>query len=191
MVNRRGNHKVEVICPICSKSFFVAPYRIRNKPNGLQITCSYKCAGVLRIKTHGNPTSIDPEIIKYVEEEYRFGYKKVHKIADEFNISRNTILRYSKLNNWKREYKSESNRLIYRKVASEKIGRPLKKDEHVHHIDLDNKNCEMDNLHVFKNSTTHSMAHKSLERCGLYFFKTGLVIFNNISGLYEINYETT
>lgn len=47
----------------------------------------------------------------------------------------------------------------YNKIMEKYIGRPLLKNEVVHHIDFNRNNNNIDNLYVFKNSTLHSAYH--------------------------------
>jgi hypothetical protein len=59
----------------------------------------------------------------------------------------------------------------HRLVVSESLGRELKKEEIVHHIDLDKLNNSLDNLYLFSNRRCHMKAHDSLEKCGREFLK--------------------
>lgn len=53
----------------------------------------------------------------------------------------------------------------HRVVASEMLGRPLREDEHVHHIDLDPMNNAIENLAVMSNSQ-HRRLHNRI-RAGI------------------------
>lgn len=50
-------------------------------------------------------------------------------------------------------------KLKHRHVAEQKIGRPLRRDEHVHHLDGDEWNCAPENLEVLTPSE-HMQVHK-------------------------------
>ena len=65
------------------------------------------------------------------------------------------------MNKYPRKWNQKIRRWVYdhRIKAEEKIGRKLKKDEVVHHVDGDPKNFEKDNLHVEKRSQ-HCRTHK-------------------------------
>lgn len=52
----------------------------------------------------------------------------------------------------KHKYIKMNGRHMHRVIAEQKIGRPLRKGEVVHHIDGNSKNNEMDNLQVMKQS---------------------------------------
>lgn len=47
---------------------------------------------------------------------------------------------------------------MHRVVAEQTIGRPLRQDEHVHHIDGDKKNNTPDNLQVLS-ASAHAVLH--------------------------------
>lgn len=50
----------------------------------------------------------------------------------------------------------------HRTVAAEKLGRPLRKGEVVHHIDRNPRNNDPDNLRVFSSQSEHQRFHASL-----------------------------
>lgn len=52
----------------------------------------------------------------------------------------------------------------HRRVAAEKLGRPLKPGEVVHHEDDDPRNNEPDNVRVFASQTEHMVYHHYLRR---------------------------
>jgi len=59
-----------------------------------------------------------------------------------------------------------------------KLGRPLHKNEMVHHIDLDKSNYQIDNLVLCENQSAHEKVHTSLDRVGIELFKKGIVGFD-------------
>lgn len=78
----------------------------------------------------------------------------------------------------------------HRAIAEAKIGRALEKGEVVHHIDLDRKNNEYGNLHVFKNRGYHLNAHRSLSKLiednenATELINSGLITFDTETGRY-------
>ena len=54
----------------------------------------------------------------------------------------------------------DSGKLVDRYAAAKRIGRPLRQEEVVHHIDRDKTNNSRRNLWVFRNQGAHSRAHK-------------------------------
>jgi len=64
-------------------------------------------------------------------------------------------------------------------VAEEKLGRPLKRSEHVHHIDFDKSNDNPKNLHVFSNNRNHQYCHASFKRLVQELFKRKIIKFEN------------
>ena len=54
----------------------------------------------------------------------------------------------------------DSNKLVHRSVAEQKLGRKLKPKEVVHHKDRDKTNNSFINLHVVPDQKAHNNAHK-------------------------------
>ncbi|MBI2664409.1 HNH endonuclease [Candidatus Woesearchaeota archaeon] len=55
---------------------------------------------------------------------------------------------------------SDSGNSVHRWVAGKKLGRPLRTEERVHHINRDKLDNRPSNLWVFKNQTEHTKAHR-------------------------------
>jgi len=73
----------------------------------------------------------------------------------------------------------------HRKVAGAKPG------EIVHHIDGNKLNNVAKNLHVFKSSSEHGAAHRSLELIAYALLRQGVVVFDRQTGLYlSVNQST-
>lgn len=53
---------------------------------------------------------------------------------------------------------------IYRKIATEKLGRGLRDGEEIHHIDVDGANNDPENLYIYGNHSEHSKGHWSLNK---------------------------
>lgn len=49
---------------------------------------------------------------------------------------------------------------VHRAVAANKLGRPLRKEERVHHKDRNKLNNDPRNLHVFSSQKAHDAIHK-------------------------------
>ncbi len=74
----------------------------------------------------------------------------------------------------------------HRVVAEKMIGRPLKKDECVHHIDGDKQNNSETNLIVTNNYQHHKLIHASLQEVAYELYKRGNIIFNKTTNKYEV-----
>lgn len=184
---KKGNHKqYPVNCAFCKKEFFVSKYRIE-RPIVHGLCCSYSCAANNRKSEMGTHNKIPPHKIEQIKDLVLNTNKPLTKISEEIGISRDTIIRYKQNFKWKRAKRPSTLRENYRKAASKKLGRPLIKYEQVHHIDLDTHNNDLSNLFVYKDARDHTIAHKSLESCAVFFLKRGLVKFNETTGLYEPN----
>ena len=80
--------------------------------------------------------------------------------------------------------KHERYKVEHRLIAEKMLGRPLTKEDIVHHVDLDKLNNEEYNLYIC-NKSEHTKLHKQLEQCAAELFKFGYIIFDN--GKYIIN----
>ncbi len=70
-------------------------------------------------------------------------------------------------------------------IAEEKLGRKLKLNEVVHHIDCDKLNNNFNNLDILQSENEHRQAHLSLEKIAIELLKTGHISYNN--GKYVAN----
>lgn len=69
-------------------------------------------------------------------------------------------------------------------VAEKKLGRPIKKDEPIHHIDLDRLNNKPSNLIVLKNNSEHQQLHSSLNKVVSQLIKNKTIKFRK--GVYGL-----
>ena len=67
-------------------------------------------------------------------------------------------------------------------VAERTIGRQLRKEEVIHHIDFVKGNNSLRNLHIFASSSAHQRAHRSLEAVAIQLLHKGEIGFKD--GLY-------
>ncbi len=125
---------IQVVCEECGKIVFRSPAEFRRRK---QHFCSRKCHMVYMNRVM-NPERMTPE----VREK----------------------LRNSKLGTGEgKTYTKTYGRHTHRIVAEEKLGRPLKKGEIVHHIDGNKRNNDPSNLMVMTQS----------EHCRIHFKKGG------------------
>jgi hypothetical protein len=75
----------------------------------------------------------------------------------------------------------------HRAVVEKNIGRALKSDEIVHHINFDKDDNSLGNLHVFEGRAAHRTAHMSFESVVPILMQKGLLTFNRQTGLYALN----
>ncbi len=93
--------------------------------------------------------------------------KKMADMNDVLNPERMTMptrtkLRAKKLNTGKGiSYEKTFGRHTHRIVAEEKLGRPLRKGEVVHHEDEQKRNNKPENLKVFQSQAEHARHHKN------------------------------
>ena len=75
-----------------------------------------------------------------------------------FTHSRNQTKSYTNANGY-RVYK-DTGTLVHRHMAEMKLGRPLRRDEVVHHINRNKQDNRPSNLFVFASQQAHWKAHK-------------------------------
>lgn len=73
---------------------------------------------------------------------------------------------------WKR-YKKE-----HHIVMEDHLGRPLNKNEHVHHINGIKTDNRIENLFLVQNNSEHMSVHKSLQELGYLLYRNNLISFN-------------
>lgn len=76
--------------------------------------------------------------------------------------------------------------LEHRKVVQDHLGRPLTRDELIHHLDGDKLNNEIKNLFVCSDTYHHRDIHISLEQAAFELFKNGLITFDQATSTYKL-----
>jgi len=99
---------------------------------------------------------------KFISNGYRFIKKPYHPRASKYG------------------YVQE-----HRLVAEEMLGRYLKPEERVHHIDFNKLNNKSDNLYIFKNSSDHQKVKANLFKLLESLVKIGIIKFNKENGKYQ------
>lgn len=135
--------------------------------------CSHKCSGEFshKIKKYGETPEIKDAISTNVLKEYcKYSHKEIKPRLDK-------VLGYMYFCDVDHPLASKGGKVYYhRHVASMKIGRWLKDDEHVHHIDENKTNNNPDNLEVLSHSEHAALHNPLMERvvvtcqnCGIEF----------------------
>lgn len=147
-------------------------------------------------------------------KKYTLETKSCFEIAKEVNCDRTTVWKYLKKygiprrknrGSWKggrrksksghhkywiiyspNHHKAMSNKYVFEHtlIAEKMLGRHLKQDEIVHHIDGNTLNNNTDNLWIC-NPCRHRKAHGSFSRLLTVLFENGTVIFEK--GEYQLN----
>ena len=74
----------------------------------------------------------------------------------------------------------------HRLVMEEHLGRPLRSDEMVHHINQIKADNRLSNLHIFTSRSAHLKAHRSLDETANKLLEAGIITFNRTKGVYEL-----
>lgn len=138
--------RIIVQCCVCKKEHERTPSGLKKAKK--YIFCSNKC---LKIGYKGK--NFSGFFKKGNKEERCINYKNGEQIANGYVM----ILSHKHPNKNKRNY-------IYkhRAVMEKSIGRYLRPEEVVHHIDFDKKNNDISNLMLFSNDSEHHKYHNSL-----------------------------
>ena len=124
-------------CEECGKKISMPPSQYERSKRHF---CSRRCH-MKHMNRELNPTRMTPETRKKL-----------------------SIARKEKLSLGSQSYEKTLGRHTHRIVAEQKIGRPLRKGEVVHHIDGNKHNNEPENLMVFRSQADHARWHKEHER---------------------------
>lgn len=134
------------------------------------------------LKKHINE---DKEHIKrlFPDRKWPEIYSKARRMGRKYDpYSRKIISGYGyKLIRSNGKYQPE-----HRKVVEKNIGRKLRHEEIVHHIDFDKQNNEIGNLYIFKNSSEHLKCHRGVSKVLSELLGRGVVKFNTSTGEYEV-----
>ena len=64
-------------------------------------------------------------------------------------------------------------------MMTKHLGRPLEKEEVVHHINMIKDDDRIENLHLFKNKISHMKSHHSFNKLAKKLLKKGMIKFEN------------
>jgi hypothetical protein len=147
--------------------------------------CSIGCANSSRSK---NPAKLTKQEMSNL---YLLDRLTIDQIAKKIGSNRKSVRR--KITEYEipmrcggpRPKNGSLQQTTYRSVAKKNIGRPLKRGETVHHVDLDPLNNNPKNLAVLPSRKEHNRVHRQLEamagmlvRSGLIEWRDGLYIFS-------------
>ena len=128
-------------------------------------------------------------------EQYINQKKTIEQIAEISKVSSSTIQnRLVKYNIPRRKLIGKNNpnwrggisryNENYKEKIGNAIGRTLKCDEIVHHIDNDGRNNILSNLFICKDYQHHVLIHKQIRRIAFELVKSGFIKFNPLEGKY-------
>lgn len=154
---KAANHYfLEIQCDACNKSFLEYKSNVLRK-NRNKFGCSPECHSKIKTTPDGTRT------------------KKHPGKEDSYILVKNSKHPNATTTGWVLEH---------RLIMEEKIGRYLKKEELVHHINMIKSDNRIENLYICSGASEHKSAHASLNSCVDALLKTGVIIFKN--GKYEL-----
>lgn len=144
----KRNPSITIACAWCQAEVTKWPSQLKGKKH---VFCSRTCQRQARSKTH-NPNGYRQFV------DTRQMSENMKRLNAELNPTRMTPevkakLRQARLGKGeKKTYQKIYGRHVHRVVAEQKVGRPLRSDEIVHHIDGDIHNNHPDNLQIVTRS---------------------------------------
>jgi len=158
--------KVEIHCDMCGKSIIRYPSQVKRHN-----FCGYQCLADYSNKAK-NPEKYN-ELKNYAGMSKHMSDLNVQMNPSRMNVETRTKLRNAHLGtgDGRTGYTKCFGRPAHRVAAEKKLGRKLRQEEVVHHMDFNGMNNEPWNLMIFKNNADHSKYHAQLR----HFFMTGEV----------------
>lgn len=159
--------KDNVKCDTCQKHFHKKPSKIK-KHNFCSRDCYFNFKRRIQIVTEcercGKVVTKPPS--KKTNRNFCSNQCKMRTLNEELNPTRMNMetrlkIRKARLGTGAGlSYEKTFGRHTHRIVAEQKLGRPLKHNEVVHHIDGDHRNNHTDNLMVFSSAAEHLNWHR-------------------------------
>lgn len=159
--------KQEYECAWCGKKFLRYSCYMKGKKFAF---CCRQCLAAFSSKKQ-NPVRY-AELKDYSGISANMRAINIKLNPDKMNILTRTKLRNAHLNTGEgKTYTKYYSRLAHRVVAERKLGRRLKPEEVVHHMDFNKRNNDPENLMIFASSYDHMRYHAKLKK----FFNRGFI----------------
>lgn len=183
-----SSKRVIKICDRCNKKLetkLCDVNRSRKRRNTTKDYC-YKCSMAVYNRGDGNPSKKE-KVEKKISENTkgkskRFKYGNNPRIIGRKISSSGYVLVY---NNTTNEYVNE-----HRYLIEKDLGRKLKKEEIVHHINADKKDNRLENLCVMSVSE-HSSLHTKTDDLIKGLVNTGIILFDKDNKKYHLSPSAT
>lgn len=170
--------KVEYKCDECHEPRQTHKTNLKNKQKHICKKCRNKINGVLK---RGKKSSKKGRQYKNLQRENSAnwnGGKYINKAGYVMVLVKSgSINRKSGWENYRPEH------IV---IMEDFIGRKLRNNECVHHIDGNRQNNNIDNLVLIDSNQHHRKTHNSLQKVGYQLLKEGKIKFNRQTKEYEI-----
>lgn len=163
---------MKVNCDNCGKEINKSPSDVK-KENFCNKKCRHDFKHIIRnccmcgkeferLKVASSPTPLCGSSCAKTWQSKHMTKLNIELNPDRMDLETRLKVREGRLVNGEQNtkgYKKFLGRHIHRIVAENKLGRPLKKGEVVHHLDKDIHNNSDDNLEVLENQAEHARLH--------------------------------
>jgi len=174
VVSTAGKGKIRLRCEDCGEERVVQRNTaILEKKEHPCRSCSNKRNG---LKKRGKPSWNSGKRMPEHERKIGSTYVNTHGYVEMY-VGPEKSLKYGRKNGYV---------LVHKKVMQDAIGRPLKREEVIHHIDGDKLNNNINNLYLCPSLSHHRDIHNNLEQVAFHLVKMGVIIFDKETATYRI-----
>lgn len=153
--------KTKLTCDYCGKEIERCPSQVKRHN-----FCSRECLGKYSSKSQ-NPKGYR-ELKDFTKNSIRFSENNASWNKTRMTPEVKEKLRAARLIDpeCRKSYSKLFGKHTHRVVAEQKLGRPLRPGEVVHHIDGDKQNNSPENLQIFKSQSEHAKIHALQDKGG-------------------------
>jgi len=175
----RKRIKVKFNCSGCGCPCGSHKYNLTDKKIYRCRKCNNQIQG---LKRRGKPSTKRGKTFKNLQREKSVNWKGGRYVGTDgyvmVLVKSGSTNRKSGWDNYKKEHVV---------LIEKQLGRKIRKNECIHHIDGNKQNNNLDNLVVIKSNKHHRQIHFSLQKIGYELLKKGLIKFNRKTLDYELN----
>jgi len=178
-LSKASEKRVNVKCDGCEKKYTIIwhNYKLSQKRRGNNgLTFCKPCA----LKESGKKSMGRVPWNKGHEKPQEERKRKDYTSVDGY------LMTYSPDSDKDSKSKWASYKKLHRVLMEKELGRSLRKNERVHHLDGVKTNNTVENLWLADGHSRHRKAHTSLQDVGYELYRKGLVIFDKKEGIYKI-----
>ncbi len=154
-VRSKNGERVKIHCKVCGKAVYIHPCRV-----GIRKTCSRKCGDITRAKA-GRFSKLGSKNPNW--NGGRFPNKKGYWVLN-FNVLPQADQEMYAGMAYKKSQRGRGYILEHRYLMARRVGRPLERNELVHHLNGIRSDNRLENLELL-DMRLHSRGHGSQAKC--------------------------